>query len=172
MFTIGVNPNMKRVLLTTAGGGNANNIVRGLKATDLDLEILGTNISKRELIKSITKKNFIVPRYSDPDYIEKLNKIIESEKIDFLIVNHEREAQRVAANIDKIKCRTFIPSLDTINLCIDKLRLSKIYEKIGVPVARTISMEDVTDLEEDIKKLKPLVDVVVVSFRPTIERWR
>ncbi|MBW3001681.1 hypothetical protein KY338_00805 [Candidatus Woesearchaeota archaeon] len=145
---------MKKILLTTAGGGNANNIVRGLKATNLDLEILGTNISKRELVKSLTEKNFIVPRYSDPDYIEKLNKIIESEKIDFLIVNHEQEAKKVSENIDKIKCKTFIPSFETIKLCIDKLRLSKIYEKAGVPVARTISMDEVTDLKSDIEKLK------------------
>ena len=89
---------MKKILLTTAGGGNANNIIRGLNATNLDLEIMGTNICKRELVKSISKKNFIVPRYYEPNYIEELNKIIESEKIDLLIVNHEQEAKRVTRN--------------------------------------------------------------------------
>lgn len=145
---------MDNILLTTAGGGNANNIIRSLRFTDLDFNIIGTNMNKYDLAKSLADENYLVPRGDKPNYIKKINKIIEEEDIDLLIPNHEKEAVSVAKNIKNIDANTFIPDLKTIELCIDKFKLNKKLEQAGVNVPKTLKFEDIDDFENDIQKLK------------------
>jgi carbamoyl-phosphate synthase large subunit len=145
---------MKKVLLTTAGAGNANNIVRSLKSSKLNLKIYGANIEKFELVKSLTKINYVVPRPDDNNYINIINKIIEKENIDLLIPNHEKEALYIAKNLNLIKSNTYLPSYETIKLCIDKYKFSKLMEKNNIPVAKTIKINKNKNLENELKKLK------------------
>ncbi len=152
---------MKNILLTTAGSGNANNIMRSLRATKRPLNIIGTNIDRYELAKSLADKNYLVPKGSSKDFIPVINKIIEKEEIDLLIPNSEQEARAVAQEIDRIGTRTFIPKLSTIELCIDKFSLTKRLEKNGVNVARTVKMEEISDLYKTLDSLKNEQDDLV-----------
>lgn len=146
-----------RILLTTAGGGNANNLIRSVHNSELDCYFVGTNISKFELMKSIADKNYIVPRFSSDEYVESVKKIMEKEKIDFMIPNHENEIRAIIHFNDReMLDRCFIPSRETVDLCLDKLRLTEvIMEKCQdmVPVSMQVRSQD--DVTEFLKKQSP-----------------
>ena len=73
-----------RILLTTAGAGNANNLIRSLRRSELDCFIVGTNISKYELARSLADKNYLVPRFSHDDYIAVIQEIIDCEMYSYV----------------------------------------------------------------------------------------
>jgi carbamoyl-phosphate synthase large subunit len=117
-----------RILLTTVGGGNGINVCRslrrGLMSFSRRVFIVGTNINKYELAKSNADKNYIVPRFNDPAYCDAIAKIIEKEKIDFVIPNHEFEISAIRKyNDERILDKCFLPSRETVELCINKYDL-------------------------------------------------
>lgn len=114
-----------RILLTTSGGGNAINVIRSLRHGDSNLYIVGVNIDKYELAKSNADVNYLVPRFTDPEYFKAIEKIIEKEKIDFMIPNHEFEIEALLTNGNrKILEKCFLPDISTVKLCNDKFILN------------------------------------------------
>jgi carbamoyl-phosphate synthase large subunit len=145
----------KNILLTTAGGGNANNLVRSLKKSGLGYNIVGTNISKFELAKSIADKHYLIPRFDEEEYLQILNKIILREKIDFCIPNHEFEIQRIVNSGNKdLLSKCFLPSMETVNLCVDKLELIKKLDGCGMNVPKSITLSSYKDLEKRFDEVK------------------
>ena len=145
----------KNILLTTAGGGNANNLVRSLKNSDGDFHIIGTNISKFEIAKSIADKHYLVPRFNSDEYLPVLKKIIRHEKIDFCIPNHEFEIQRIVNSGDEeILSKCFLPSSATVDLCIDKSNLIDKLTAAGMNVPKSINLTSYDDLENRFNEVK------------------
>lgn len=126
-----------RILLTTAGAGNAINVVRSLKGSKLHgfkrrTFIIGANINKMELAKSNADKNYIIPKFDSKVYINSISDLIEKEKIDFMIPNHEFEiATIVRSQNPTIMSKCFLPSKNTVELCIDKYKLIKKLDELG-----------------------------------------
>jgi carbamoyl-phosphate synthase large subunit len=112
------------------------------------------NANEFELAKSLdTDKNYFVPKFNDKNYIRDIEKIIEYEKIDFMIPNHEFEIQRIAHSDSKIiKSKCLIPRKETIDLCVDKFKLIDFLYQRGfnnnVPKSiNAISWDDVYSIE-------------------------
>lgn len=143
------------VLLTTAGGGNANNLVRSLKNSGLDCNIIGTNISKFEIAKSIADKHYLVPRFNDTNYISAIREIIVREKIDFCIPNHEFEIQNiVASQAEDVLSKCFLPSQSTVDLCVDKSALISKLGDSGMNVPKSITLNSYDDLDSRFDEVK------------------
>jgi len=144
-----------RILLTTAGGGNANNLVRSLKKTSDDFFIIGTNISKFELAKSLTDKNYLVPKFNSDEYLSAMKEIISREEIDFCIPNHEFEIQRIVNSEDStLLSKCFLPSKDTVNLCVDKSKLIETLSRRQMHVPKSIDLHSYDDIGESFDALK------------------
>jgi len=115
-----------RILVTTSGGGNAQNLIRSLRGSDLECYIIGTNADKFELAKSNADKNYLLPRYSSPYYLCNLYNLVQKEKIDFVIPNHEYEIKEIVESVTYYKLladKLFLPKEDVVNLCVDKFEL-------------------------------------------------
>jgi hypothetical protein len=137
------------ILLTTAGGGNANNLVRSLRNTGNEYYIVGTNISKFELAKSLTDKNYLIPRFDHDEYLPAMKAILSREGIDFCIPNHEFEIQRlVSSGEEELLSRCFLPSKETVDLCIDKSMLIDKLTSCGLNVPKSITLTSYQDLEK------------------------
>lgn len=122
------------ILVTTAGGGNAINLCRSLKHAFPDCFIVGVNANKFQLAKSeITDANYLVPKFSGVRYIEIMEGIVEKEKIDFVIPNHELEIQKIVHSDSEIlKKKSFLPRKNVVDLCINKFDLIKHLEDRGI----------------------------------------
>jgi len=124
---------MYRILLTTSGGGNAQNLVRSLRSSDLSCYIVGVNADKFELAKSNADKNYLVPRFSNNHYLKTIEEILEREKIDFMIPNHELEIQFIVKSRNKkILSKCFLPKREVVDLCIDKFALTTFLKNRGI----------------------------------------
>jgi carbamoyl-phosphate synthase large subunit len=92
---------MKKILVTGAGGTAAINFIRAIRDTGEKIYIVGTDCSKYyiHLAREVNKR-FVVPRYSDTDYIKRLNEIIEREDIRFLHAQPDVEVGRISEGIE------------------------------------------------------------------------
>jgi len=122
-----------RILVTTAGGGNALNLVRSLRKGFPFCTIVGVNADKYELAKSNADKNYLVPRFNSREYLYTIERILGFEEIYFMIPNHELEIQTIV-NSDNyyIKSKCFLPSRETVELCIDKYALIDKLKRSGI----------------------------------------
>ncbi|MHA1730404.1 MAG: hypothetical protein ACTSU5_00585 [Promethearchaeota archaeon] len=144
---------MKKILVTGAGGPAGNNVVRSLRAADEPLEIFGTDINKyhleytREYLDGI----FLVPRCTDPDYVPRLNEIIDENGIEFVHPQPDVEVTVISENRETLHARTFLPKKETVRILQDKFKSAEIWEKHGFPTARAIEIRS-DHLEDDIHR--------------------
>jgi carbamoyl-phosphate synthase large subunit len=133
----------RRILVTSAGGGASNNLMRGLRACTPPVFIVGTSIDPTYLARSIADRNFLIPRVdSGEPYLEALEGIVARESIDLVIPNNDLEVPVVSAARDRLGTRTYLPSHETIELCQDKLSLTRHLEAKGIRVPETYPVVD------------------------------
>lgn len=136
------------VLITGAGSGSANNLVRSLRAEMADLTIVGCHADRFILKKSSADRNYLVPASGQPGLAKALCDVIATERIDLLIPTSDADVKAVSILRDKLPCRLFMPSHNAIELCQDKLRLSNVLRQHGVPAPETIGVRDLDGIEE------------------------
>ena len=79
---------MKRILVTGAGGSAAVNFVKSLRASPEPFYLVGSDINKFYIEISQVDKRYILPKPTEGNYIEKLNEIINKERIE--MVHHNQ----------------------------------------------------------------------------------
>lgn len=141
------------VLVTGAGGGGSNNLIRSLRRSELTLRIVGSNLNQYELGKSEAGTNYILPEATEPNYISKLAETVEQENVDLVIPNSEREVLRISEEREQVPARLFLPSERIIKLANDKYRLGRLLEDRGFPVAESYRLRDYKEIEELFQKV-------------------
>ena len=151
---------MRKILITGAGGNAAINFINSLKLTNEKFYFIGVDVSPEHLECSPVDVRYIVPKVTSPDYLERLSKIIEKEKVDFLHPQPDVEVAFWSKNKDKVPCRIFLPKPHAVDLCHDKAEFATLMEASGVPVPRSYILNNDKDLEEKLHLLKRITDVV------------
>ena len=142
---------MKTILITGAGGGGSNNLIQSLFLSGLDLDahrIIGSNMKPELLAKSPLEHNFLLPVSTGPGYEPALLELIAREKVDLVVPNNDREVGVISRIRDRLPCRIFLPHPDTVETCQDKYRM---YDKLsvgGIPLAKTVELKSLDQLEE------------------------
>jgi carbamoyl-phosphate synthase large subunit len=139
-----------KILITAAGGGNTENLVRSLRESTIGKELIfvGTNVNKFELAKSICEKNYVNPGFNSDQFITSLENIIKKEKIDFVIVNHENEIEIITNSSSIINDMSFLPSAFCTNLCINKFKLNKKLAEVNLNVPRTFKIKSLNEITD------------------------
>lgn len=136
---------VETILITTAGGGGANNLMRSIRASDYDdVTIVGTDADEVLLQKSKADYNYVVPYGNDPDYIQAINHIISAHDVDVFIPQHETEVWHVAKERSKINATVLLPETDSVHHLLDKYQLQKDLAEKDYPVPETVSLENST----------------------------
>lgn len=146
---------MIRVLVTAAGGSPAIGYTRSLKAAPEEVYTIGIDANKYNLVRAETDEKYLVPKVKDPDYLPVLRSIIEETKPDLLHVQVSSEMLTISAARDKLGVRTFLPDHQAIEICEDKLASQRVWEKAGLPVPRTIPINNIDDLKVAFLELGP-----------------
>ena len=126
-----------RVLVTGAGTGPSENLLRSLRAGDASLVLVGCHHDRFALKSSAADAKYLVPPATHRDYPRALGRIIGREKVDLLIPTSDADVRRVARVRRRLRCRVFLPRTSVIELCQDKYALTARLRARGVPAPRT-----------------------------------
>ncbi|MDR0460692.1 MAG: hypothetical protein LBH62_04550 [Nitrososphaerota archaeon] len=143
----------KRILCTGAGGPAGINFVKSLMLTSEKLYLVGTEASDYYLHTMPTDVKYLVPRASDPGYIDQLNEIIRKEKVDFLHAQPDVEVEVVSEYREKLEAPTFLPSKQAVKICQDKLISANAWKSKSIPVAKTIVIRQESDIDRAFAEL-------------------
>jgi len=138
------------VLIAGVGaGGNGFEILKALKASDIDYNISGCDVAKNNLGFCKTNKQFILPPANDPRYLHELVKICKNEKIEVIFTGSEPDLKAVSENRKIFEdMGIFLPlnSKEIIELCMNKKETFKKLNDEGFPTPKTISIEKSEDI--------------------------
>lgn len=137
---------MKRILVTFAGGHLAHGICRALRASPEEFYIIGTDSSKFHVYLAEADETHVSPRGSDPEFIKVISEIATESNADFIWPMHDDEVYAVAGAADRLPARTWLPPVEVVALGRDKIAAIKHLEAAGVPVPRTVLLNDESDL--------------------------
>ncbi len=151
---------MSRILLTGAGGSAAYNFLDALNQSGERHYVVATDIKPYHLEMIDADKKFLIPPVTSPAYLPAINKLIESEQIDFVHPQPDVEVAFLSKHAPKLKAKTFLPSSKVVDLCHDKMAFNKrlMARKVAVPKAHHIT--DKVSLEralKDLLKIQPKV---------------
>ncbi|RAK66291.1 carboxylate--amine ligase [Phenylobacterium kunshanense] len=149
---------MATIYVGGAGGAPANNFISSLRASDRGYDVIGGCSSPTDLFLADVSRGHLLPGARAPGYAERLLKILRDERPDFLHVQHDYEVLAISELRDEIHAlgvKTFLPAPQTVRDCVDKFASYAIWEKAGVPVPRTIRVDDESDLVSAFAELGP-----------------
>lgn len=143
-----------RILVTSAGKGTSNNVLRSLRAGDPTAVLVGCHANRFELKLSPAERNVLIdasPTDEDPlpeRFERAIRHLVGSTGFDLLIPGNDRDARAIARMhaAKPIGCRVFLPAPGTIETCQDKLVLNALLARAGIPVAQSIPVGDFAGL--------------------------
>jgi len=144
---------MKRILVTGAGGPAGINFVTSLHIAPERMFLVGTEANQYFMHLATTDKKYMVPRATEPAYIDKLNEITKKEKIEFFHAQPDTEVEVISENREKIKTNFFLPSKKAVRACQDKLEAARLWKKKDIPVARFIELRTEKDVDRAFEEL-------------------
>ena len=146
---------VKRLLLTGAGSGPSNNLMRSLKAGDPSLVIVGCHDDRFYLKKSSADHNYLIPSPQRADFAGALRRVIRAERIDLLIPTSDRDVRRLSALRHRLPCRFFLPRHALIELCQDKYALATVLRARGIRAPLTYAVTDLRAIGTLFRRLAP-----------------
>ena len=137
---------MKKILVTGAGGSPAVNFTRSLRAAPEKIHLVGTDSNKYYLQRAETDQKFLIPEAHDPTYIPILNQIIQETNCQFIHVQNDTEMSVISEKREQLNCKTFLPSKETVRICLDKFESYKRWQAHGIKQPQTMMIKDENDL--------------------------
>jgi hypothetical protein len=136
-----------RVLVTDAGTGASNNLVRSLRRGADALFIAGCQDDQFYLKASTADRNFLVPPASHPGFADAIRRIVDTAAIDLILPNSDAAVRAVSEARALLPCRVFLPDKAVIERCQDKLELTRFLAQRRIPAPRTLPVSALGDLE-------------------------
>ncbi len=128
---------------------------RDLRSAPERIHTVGIDSNASMLQRVQTDESCLVPRANDPDYIPVLRALVEERRVDLLIVTRAIEMLTVARDRARIGARVFLPRVETLELCNNKVASYERWHAAGVPVPASMRINSVADLERAFDDLGP-----------------
>jgi carbamoyl-phosphate synthase large subunit len=141
------------VLVTGIGGGShGEQILKSLKlVTDLDLFIVGTDLTEITVGKRYVDQFYIVPKANDVNYLKEIEKIIDTHDIKFIFHGSEPELKFISENRDWFaKKGVYHPlnSKEIIAQCMNKFETYTILKEKGFNLPRFEKIDSLRDIDK------------------------
>lgn len=111
-----------RILLTGVGGPAGICFAKSLHDVQ-GIELIGANAEEEAMGKKFVKKFYLLPFANDPEFMDSLQEIIKTEKIDYLIPLVDEELPIISKNVQQLGCDVLVSPYETIQHTTDKGRL-------------------------------------------------
>jgi hypothetical protein len=150
----------RRILITRAGSGPCNNLMRSLLHDDASTVLIGCNSDRFVLKQSPAQRNFLVSapeREPSHAFDQDLRAVIARAAVDLVIPGNDDDALLLARlhECKPLPCRTFLPAAKTIALCHDKYALYELFRRNKIPVATTYPIHNRASVIEAWHALAP-----------------
>jgi carbamoyl-phosphate synthase large subunit len=142
-----------RILVTGAGSGLGNNLLRSLRAADASLVLLGCHDDRFELKKSTADRHYLLPPPAHPTYGNRLGRLVERERVDLVIPASDRDVRALSRQRRRLGRRLFLPRPSVIALGQDKYALAERLREAGVPAPRTLAVRDLRSVARLVRRL-------------------
>jgi predicted ATP-grasp superfamily ATP-dependent carboligase len=145
------------ILVTGAGTGPSNNLMRSLLHGDPSSALVGCHSDRFMLKKSPAQRNFLIPPLDADEGDGALRSVVERAGVALVMPGSDRDARAVAAIRERqaLSCRSFLPALKTIEACQDKCALSQFLRERGIPAPRTYALTDRDSVARAWRELDP-----------------
>lgn len=156
---------IKRIIVTGAGGSPSVNFIRSLRASSEKFFIIGVDCNEYYLQRAETDVRFLVPYAHDKLYLPVLKQIIKDTKADLIYSQPDPEIARISGSRKNLGVRVFLPAHETIVTCQNKLASYRVWQKAGITVPDTYIIKSEADLEKAFSKLsRPVWLRAIVSY--------
>jgi carbamoyl-phosphate synthase large subunit len=138
------------VLITGIGSaGVGEQILKALKISDLNLFIVGTDISNICFNKNKVDEFLIVPPVSDNNYGESIRNLIDNYNIKAIFPGSEPELKYFSNNSSKFQ-DVYISANDKelIDLCLNKFNTYEKLAELGIPLAKYNKIDTIYDCSD------------------------
>ena len=141
----------RTLLVTSAGTGASNNLIRSLKAGDPSAHVVGCHSDRFILKKSLADRNYLIPRSMYPEIAD----VVAAERVDLVIPSSDADVRTISDLRAKLPCRTFLPQTHVIEMCQDKYDLTLFLRarELGAPL--TYPVTDLNSIDDLFQKLAP-----------------
>ncbi len=129
-----------RLLVTGAGSGPSNNLIRSLKAGDSSIFVAGCHSDRFILKKSAADRNFLVHPTTHRAFFRDVARVFTRAGVDLLIPTTDVEVRALSRARRRLAGRVFLPPRPVIELCQDKYRLSRFLRGRGVAAPLTYAV--------------------------------
>jgi glutathione synthase/RimK-type ligase-like ATP-grasp enzyme len=137
---------MTRVLLTYAGGAYGLGVARSLRAAGGRYHVVATDADRFSLQRAEGDERHRVPRASDERFLPEIARLARSTHADFVWPGHDSDVRAFARARDRLDAATFLPPLDEIELCRNKMRAYLRFRECAVSAPETVIVGDRDDL--------------------------
>lgn len=160
--TVGQLSEVKRVLVTGAGGAPALNFIKSLRLAPEPFYLIGVDCNKYHLAGAQTDERHLVPLASHEDYIAVMQDLIADSGAQFLFAQPDSEIAVISEHRDRLNILTYLPSHETVRICQNKYETYRLWQGAGLRVPETRLISSVADLK------LALADFGEVWLRPLI----
>lgn len=140
------------VLVTGVGGGSVGSqILKSLQASKYSYKIIGTDITKNSFGLKKCNKSFIVPPFTRIDYISKILKICNINRVDIVSPGTDGELLKIAQhkeNFKKIGIHVLANPYKILKLCFNKGSLFQYLKDKKIPTPKFIIVKNLKELKK------------------------
>lgn len=100
------------------------------------VEISGVDSNPLSFALYLLKRNYVVPRGDDPNFIREILNIIDKEHPDAILSGPEEELLTLSKNKRRIEEKGTLllcPDYEYVEICADKKKTNEVFERIRVP---------------------------------------
>jgi carbamoyl-phosphate synthase large subunit len=130
---------MNKINLLFTSVGRRVELIRAFKKSakrlNIDCKIFGTDIDELAPALNDVDKSFIVPKVTDPNYINQLLEICEAEEINavFPLIDPDITVLSMAEPLfSNLKLKLFVANQNAVKICEDKWQTFHFFKKLGL----------------------------------------
>jgi carbamoyl-phosphate synthase large subunit len=143
----------KRLLITGAGTGASNNLIRSLRAADPPFLVIGVHSDRFVLKRSTADRNYLAPPTNRAEFVPMLRGIVDAERINLVLPVSDADVSTFSKLAQWLRSRLFLPDVTTIARCNDKYKLNVFLRSRGIPVPLTYPVADLRRIGELFRRL-------------------
>jgi carbamoyl-phosphate synthase large subunit len=127
----------KTVLVTGIGGNVGQGVLRNIRSLDLEITILGTDISSFTAGNHLCDFTYQVPYSYDENYIPTIQKIVEKENVQLIIPTTDYEVYFLSLYQSVLKAKVVASNPEIAQKYLDKYLTYQHHEKLNIPFSKS-----------------------------------
>ncbi|MFX0090208.1 MAG: hypothetical protein ACFFBD_00490 [Candidatus Hodarchaeota archaeon] len=136
---------MVRVLVVGCRGTVPVSVIKSLKLVG-GYEIHSADSNRYAPALYLVKKRHLLPKYYENSYIDKLEDVIQKEKIEAVIPCSDILMHSIIEDFFKIDATIIAPEKEAVQTCLDKLAVYEFFDDHKIPCAETVLPENADEI--------------------------